>query len=326
MSVTYESWWGLKPGRWFLLTGNRLAVTVVLLVGFAGPLFAAGALGLVRLTTASRTLWFLNGTVNGLLTLIPISVGVNQIVLSHEFGSIGSLYERRKDLTQFREQVERQTNTPVSSPRPSAFFQTLLRAVSDTAASVERGNPSGDDPIPEEVERYLQSVGIHADQVSERVAEEGHDALDTLVLVLTFEDTVQFNEARRLQTDIELSEKTTAKLDDLEKLFTQIDAARQYLKTIVIERQLARLSRLLVYTGVVAIAVAAVGIFTYRDVTGLALSRPALVVIAGTIVTVTLIPLAVLSAYILRVATIARQTAAFGPFVAGAERQTESEL
>jgi len=40
----------------------------------------------------------------------------------------------------------------------------------------------------------------------------------------------------------------------------------------------------------------------------------------GLIVVTTLLPLVILSAYILRVATIAQQTAAFGPFVPESER------
>lgn len=64
-----------------------------------------------------------------------------------------------------------------------------------------------------------------------------------------------------------------------------------------------------------AVTIAAIGIFTYRDIAGLTLSHTALVGISGTIIVTTLVPLVILSAYILRVATIARQTAAYGPFV-----------
>lgn len=99
-------------------------------------------------------------------------------------------------------------------------------------------------------------------------------------------------------------------LERLEELFVQIDAARQFLKMVVIERQQARLSRLLIGTGISAVILAAVGIFTYCDIVGLNLPRPTLVVVAGT-----LIPLAILEAYVLRVATIARQTASYGPFI-----------
>lgn len=36
-------------------------------------------------------MWYLNGTINGLLTLIPIVVGINRIVLSQELGSLDEL-------------------------------------------------------------------------------------------------------------------------------------------------------------------------------------------------------------------------------------------
>lgn len=300
--------------RWLLLTGNRLAVSAVLLVGFAGPFVAVGLVGLATVTAPTRVLWFLNGTVNGLLTLVPIAVGVNQIVLSHEFGSIGDLYDRRTDVSEFRRRVESRTGVGTTSPRASAFFEALLAAVSETAASFERecertGSRDG------EVERFARSVVAEADRTADRLAGDGQRMLDTLLLLLDYDDSVQFYETRRLSDRRDLGDGATAKLHELEELFAEIDAARQFLKTVVVERQLARLSRLLIYTGVPAVAVAAVGIFTYRDIAGVTLPRPALVAVAGGLIAASLVPLAVLSAYILRVATIARRTAAFGPFV-----------
>lgn len=84
---------------------------------------------------------------------------------------------------------------------------------------------------------------------------------------------------------------------------------------MVVERQLACLSRLLIYTGIPAVTTAVIGIFTHRDVAGLTAPRPLLVVIAGAIIVTTLVPLVILGVYILHVATIARQTAAYGPFI-----------
>lgn len=69
----------------------------------------AGFTGIASVTMSGRIMWHLNDTVNGLLTLIPITVGVNQIVLSHEFGSIQDLYDRRTDITEFRERVDERT-------------------------------------------------------------------------------------------------------------------------------------------------------------------------------------------------------------------------
>lgn len=305
--------------HWLLLSGNRLAVAGIGLVGIDGLFFAAGILGLLTMTTPNRMMWFLNGTVNGLLTLVPIAVGVNQIVLSHEFGSIDSLYERRKDVTQFRKRVEGQTGEEVSSPRAASLFRLLFKSVSDTAASVEEAHDPSDDRSRDDIESYVQSVVTEATEMDERLAEEERGILGTLLVVLEFEDSIKFYENRRLKSSSNQSPELEAKLDELEELFILIDSARQYLKTVVVERQLARLSRLLIFTGLLAVVAAVVGIFSYRDVAGLTPTHPVQVLIAGTLVTVTLVPLAVLSAYILRVATIARGTATFSAFVSSSE-------
>lgn len=84
--------------RWFLVTGNRLLVSLVILFGIGVVFFVVAILEIATVTTSSRVMWYLNGTVNGLLTLIPITVGVNQILLSREFGSIQDLYGRHTSL------------------------------------------------------------------------------------------------------------------------------------------------------------------------------------------------------------------------------------
>jgi hypothetical protein len=303
--------------RWLLLTGNRLSVSLVILFGIGAAFVVVGALGLATVTTPSRVMWYLNGTVNGLLTLVPISVGVNQIVLSHEFGSIQDLYDRRTDVTDFREHVENRTGTAVSSPYPSPFFRMLLSSVSDTAASLRDGDgrSRADDPLPNELETVAAAIADEANRANEELETAGSSMLRTLVVMLEYDNTSQFYEIRRLQTDVSGGDAVTEKLQQVKDLFVEIDAARQFLKTVVVERQLAQLSRLLIGTGIPAVTIAAIGIFTYRDVAGLMLPHELLVVVVGALLITTLLPLVVLCAYILRVATIARQTAAYGPFI-----------
>ncbi|WP_222914461.1 hypothetical protein [Natrinema sp. SYSU A 869] len=304
--------------RWFLLTGNRLSVSLVILVGIGVAFVVVGGSGLATVTAPSRVMWYLNGTVNGLLTLVPISVGVNQIVLSHEFGSIQDLHERRTDVTDFRERVEDRTDTPVSSPYASAFFGTLLSSVSDTASSFQRGRDSSqaDDQIPDDLETVAEAVVDEANRANDELEANSSSMLQTLVVMLNYDNSSQFYEIRRLQTELSSrDDEPTEKLQQIKELFVEIDAARQFLKTVVVERQLARLSRLLIYTGIPAVTIAAIGIFRYPDISDLALSHGVRVVVVGTLLITTLVPLVILSAYILRVATIARQTAAFGPFL-----------
>ncbi|WP_247729035.1 hypothetical protein [Halovivax limisalsi] len=303
--------------RWLLLTGNRLLVSLLFLLGVGSAFVVVAILELATVTTPRRMMWFLNGAVNGLLTLIPITVGVNQIVLSHEFGSIEDLRERRTTVTEFRERVEDLAETGVASPHASTFFQTLLSAISATAEELQHRSapPEGGRTTPE-IGSIAESIGGEADRANEELDANGESMLRTLLVVLFYRNSHQFHEIRRLrERSSDRGEGGTDGLQRMYELFLEVDAARQFLKTVVVERQLARLSRYLVYTGIPAVTVAAVGIFTYRDIAGVTLPRVALVAVAGTIVVSTLAPLAVLSAYVLQVATIARRTAAYGPFV-----------
>ena len=303
--------------RWFLLTGNRLVISLVVLLGIGAAFFVVEFLGIATVTKATRVMWYLNGTVNGLLTLIPITVGVNQIVLSQEFGSIQDLYDRRKSRTEFRERVEERTGSEVSSPHPATFFGTLLSAISECAGTLQdrAASRESDSELDRETTEIAESIIIESNRANDELSGNDTSMLRTLLVMLFYDNTVQFYDVRRLKTDLADADAETEELEQLSELFYEVDASRQFLKTLVVEQQLARLSRLLVCTGIPAVTIAVVSIFSYRDVAGLTVPRPLLVVIAGTTLVATLVPLAILGAYVLRVATIARQTAAFGPFI-----------
>lgn len=307
-----------RLARWVLLTGNRLLVSLVILAGIGVAVFGVGVLGIATVATPSVLMWYLNGTVNGLLTLVPITVGVNQIVLSHEFGSIEDLYDRRTDITDFRERVEECTEPAVVPPHASPFFGTLLAEIQDTGRALQQRADRTGDETTDDVGAVAESVVGEAARVNDELTADTN-MLQAFLVMLSYENSLQFHEVRRLRTVVADDGETADELERILELFVEVDAARQYLKTVVVERQLARLSRLLVYTGIPAVTIAAVAILTYRDIATPAVPHLLLVGIAGTIVVTTLVPLAILGAYILRVATIARQTASYGPFVPGSE-------
>lgn len=178
------------------------------------------------------------------MTLVPISVGVNQIVLSHEFGSIADLYERRTDVTDFRERVEERTAVEVSSPYASTFFETLLSSIADTARTVQRtaDRSRSDEELSTDLDRVAGSIGDEADRALAELKTNGSSMLQTFLVALDYDDSTHFYALRRLRkraADSEGDDETTETLDGLVELFIETDAARQFLKTVVVERQLA---------------------------------------------------------------------------------------
>lgn len=65
----------------------------------------------------------------------------------------------------------------------------------------------------------------------------------TLLIMLSYDDSWKFHEVRRLQTKLSDNTEVEDELERINELLVEIDAARQFLKTVVVERQLARLSR-----------------------------------------------------------------------------------
>lgn len=177
-------------------------------------------------------------------------------------------------------------------PHASEFSQMLLRSISEVSEEI-RDNPRLDGQISSDIESLAKSLVDESDRVKDDLSTSGTSMIRTLPIMLSYGDSGEFHEVRRLQTKLSEDADVEDELERINELLIEIGAARQFLKTVVIERQLARLSRQLVYTGIPAVTIAAIGIFSYRDIASLTAACPVLVCLAGAIVVGTLLPLAI---------------------------------
>lgn len=310
--------------RWLLLSGDRLAVAAILSSGIFVVFLVFGVAGLITTSTPNRAMWFLNGTINGLLTLIPIAVGINQIVLSQELGSLEDLYARTAGTSDFRQQVADTAGIDVSSPQAAEFFHDLATAINDRATDLQEAcDEDTDDQLTEHVDDYVETLTDQTNDISSSLEEIEFRLFETLLVLLDYHNSWQLHTTRRLQATYEdaFSDTANATLDELEELFLELDAARDYLKTLWVQRELSELSRMMLYTGIPAVLVAALAIFVYRDIPGITVPEPITMVLLSATVAISLLPLSVLLAYIGRIALVAQRTAAFGPFIPQDEQQ-----
>lgn len=309
--------------RWVLLSGDRLRITAVLTIGVFVVFLVFGLAGLVT-PDPNRAMWFLNGTINGLLTLIPIAVGINQIVLSQELGSLDDLYDRTRGTFDFRQQIANTVDVTASSPQASEFFHDIFSAINDRATELQDAcDDSDDEELKEDVDDYVGTLTEQTDDVSSGLDDLGFELLDTLLVLLDYHNSWQLHTTLRIQSAHEdtLSETANTKLDELEELFMQLDATRDYLKTLWIQHELAELSRMMLYTGIPAVLTATLAIFVYWNIPGIMVPRPVVMILLSATVAVSLLPLSVILAYIARVALVAQRTAAFGPFIPKGEQE-----
>ena len=306
--------------RWLFVTGNRLSVAAGLSLLFVALAALLIAFDLVYVGPGSNFSTVLaSGLLSGLLTLLTVVLSINQLILSRLFGSAGKLSDQLEGTLDYRRTVEEIADVDVSPNEPSAFIvflaETLERRVGDFRREVE-GAPvdldAGDDPG-----EYASAVSDYAGHLA--TAEDLDDASKVLLITLgtDYADHLDTTRAFRSKYGEELPDEADEALDDVLELLKAVATMRQFFKTLVLQQELAMLSRYLIYTGVPAVVVTYFLSQTYTAASNVPTAidpayLPAVVAVATGIV---LLPLGVLVASLLRVATVSMYTVSIGTFV-----------
>lgn len=301
--------------RWFVFGGSRPAVVGLLLLGVFLIYFVLGYGGYFVLTEGSRLMWLFNGLVNGLLTLVTVVLAIEQLVLSEEFGSINDIYDQLESMSDFRATVAELTDETVTPIEPAAFLTALLRTLQDRATELRAEIPE-DHSVSREIENYTTDVIEQSEDVSHQLEKSSMTA-DLLLIMLSYNDSRLIHSGRELHTEhaASLPSSAASTLEEIQELLQRIDTTRQYFKTIYLQRELSHLVRLIIYSGSLATLISGLMILVYRPPTQTTLAPIVFFTLLSGAVVVTVAPLAVLFAYTLRAATIARKTASFGPFI-----------
>lgn len=317
---------GSNTVRWVLLRGGRGIVAAVILVGMAVVVFVAlGAFS--PSLTGERMRWLFNGLVNGLLSLVTVVLTINQLILSRQFGSPRDLYDRLEKRIDFRQEVESETGSVIAASQPGGFMQLLFQALRGEARGLETAaTDRQDDRTKEAIDDYTETIVEGTNEITADLESQPFEMAGVLS-VLNYDDSWQFHATRQLKIFYgdRLSEAQREHVESIEELLRQIDTTRQYFKTLYIQRELAQLSRQVVYVGVPALLVASLMIMVYRNGWSLSLGPGLSLAAMSVAIAITLSPVALLFAYALRFATVARRTVVFGPFTPQEEQERDSD-
>lgn len=318
---------GSRVVQWLLLSGGRGTVATTILLGMTTVVFIA-LLTLAPNLEGFRMRWLFNGIVNGLLSVITIVLAINQLILSRQFGSPRDLYDRLDSRISFREEVTDQTDSVLAPSQPAGFMQLLFRALRGQAQQLGHAGASYDRAphIQEVLDEYIETIAEQTDRITADLEAQPFEMAGVLA-VLDYDDSWQFHMTRRLQTVYTdaLTEADHECLAEIRELLKQIDTARQYFKTLYTQRELAQLSRAIVYVGIPAILVASLMILIYRNQWSADLDSLGQQLLMAVTMGIALAPVAVLFSYGLRFATIARRSVVFGPFTPQEEQKHDSD-
>ncbi|NHN58810.1 MULTISPECIES: hypothetical protein [Halorussus] len=303
--------------NWLLVEGNRLVIAGGVLGGVLAALLAVEwAYGFVTVRAASPIYFLFSSLLTGDLTLVTVVLSINQLVLSRELGAPGTLSERLQGAVDYRDEVAESTGASVTPKTPARFLRYLHGEVESRTHRVEEAAADvTDDSLRERLDELTASLFDDVALVNRTLeADEGIFTVVSATIATNHADQLRTIAGVRADCADSLSEDLDDLLEGLETQLLQIDVARNYFKTVYVQKELAYLSRVLLYVGVPAIVASGLALVFYNAV-GPA-SVPSAVVYAVVAVTFTLgfAPLAVLFAFVLRLAWVAQRTASVAPF------------
>ena len=315
---------GIQLLRWFLLDGNRHAVTGALLTLTFVSILVIGSLWtfeMHRLLTETQAVQTVLITfLSGIILLTSIVVSINSIVLSHDITDIETQSERIEEIVSFRREIGNLSDTDEAPTDPSSFLEAMANIIQEKAYELESVGEEENGEIAEEVREYVASIVGTAKQLELSLNRRQGGEFHALWQGIETDYGPMMNRMRRFTStyDDRLSPEATEQFEELLQLFKTFATGREYFKTLYYNREVSSLSRtLLIVSLPTIIATAWATLIINADLLPefWLLGLPPLLTFVALTFTVALIPFIVLTSYMIRLATVTRRTAAAGPFV-----------
>jgi hypothetical protein len=308
---------GFSVSDYVLVKGDRLLLSAVLVGGVFCAVFLLGLFDAIGVAKSSIVTALFSPTITGVFTLITFVITINQLILSWVFGNPGQLSQQVDGTVTFREEVEQLASTPASPTDPGAFVRVLGEAVDRHADRLaEATADESNSELRSDVDSYVGDVSSLASHLREDVDGGSSGTFQVLKAMLSDDYSEKLHDGRWLRNEYagSLSEEANDALESLISAFDHLSVVRQYVKTLYLQEELALVSRYVLYLGMPALIVLAGITLQYGRSGGPILSGVALLFADSLGFALALSPLAVLTSYVVRFATIARRTAAVGPF------------
>lgn len=311
------------PRRWFLLEGNRFAViaALLLLVFTAnlviGTVWTFEMQQLLTETSAVQTL--LNTLLSGIILLVSIVVSISAIVLSYDITSLDSQDSRMEAAMEFRREVDRLTEDHVSPTDPASFIETMTDVIRVRAETLSEATEDSEDEFAGSLHKYTKDVMSTVDSVGGSVAHAERGEFSALWEGLSLEYGPHLNRSDRISSEYadQFSDEYSRQFEELVTAFRLFATGKEYFKTLYYTREISQLSRVLLLISlpmvlVVASSTLAIEAHLLPDFWFLGL--PPLLTFVSFVITIALAPFITLTAYMIRIATVAKRTASAGPF------------
>lgn len=308
--------WILIDANRALVTGGILVATYLILVvmHIIGPttledLFLSNALGTV-----------FGSVIIAVITSVTLVLTVAQLVLSEQLDDLGRHEERMEGEIEFRERIEEMGDVDVTPAQPSRFLQTLVTLTEERAEEIaDTIRESGNDEELAEIVEYTDGLIEHSQQTKDELGGAEFGSFQVLLPVLNFNYAWKIHTARILRADYadSLSAEMDEAFDDLITILYFFAPAREYFKSQYFQWEIINIARMTLYGAMPALAISGYMVFTFdaQAIAGMIFGVSIAYLVASAIYVITLLPFAILLAYILRILTVIKRTLSIGPFI-----------
>jgi hypothetical protein len=306
--------------HWLVLGGNRIAVAAVLVAAVVVLFFTLTQFGLLAIgpgTAAASA--FASGFISGTVTLVTIALSINQLVLSRMFGSPGELFDQMSGTRDLRDRVREHAGESAVPNDPADFLDLIAETLTERANRLSSAFERSGGDTPADAEAYAAGIAAYGESISQKI-ESQTAIVNVLEVVLGTEYARNMTATEHLQNEYDqFSAAAESEIDVIDDLLEAIAVTRQFFKTLSLQQDFARLSRVVAYSGLVALAASVAMALVYRP-DSVTVPEPYLPLVFSLALGIIVTPLAVFIAYVFRAATIARHTVSVGPFVPPEER------
>lgn len=290
---------------------------------FFGFFSSLSILDVVPLFDLQALFYVYSGLITGNFTLITVVVSINQLLLSRELQTPGELRTQIENVIEYRRDVEGAADE-IAPVQPLGFLRLLVEATREQAQrlggfSHNDAVQAGGDELASEATRLTEQM----DQIDTLLRESETGTINVLLTLLRTNYAQEINRLRIIKErfEEELSPPVHDSIDEVIDRLQEIDVARQYFKAIYFQQELSSLSRILLYVGLPAVAIATATLLVLT----LPASEPEAIRHVDVLLPVSLaigfLPLSILCSYILRTATVTNLTAATLPFTTPEQEQ-----
>jgi hypothetical protein len=301
--------------KWLLLDGNRFAVAALALAGVFAVLAGIGWGPEFVLAEPTPFFYVFSALVGGNLTLVTVVVSINQLVVSRQLMSAGEVRDQMRETFAYRDEVETVTDARLAPVEPDAFLDALATAALHELDRLGDARTAASGDRRDHLDAIVVPLQQHFDYVTQLLERSDTDVFEALATILDTDYSREIYQCQRLLAEHDLDDDTADAAACLLDLLEHLNVARQLFKTIYMQEELSYLSRVLVYVGVPAVLAAVLSLVAIAVESGPGLPWWVARVVFPVGVTAGLAPLAVLGAFVLRVATVTQLTAAPTPFI-----------